>query len=150
MILRDYRPQSFHLSFHFGKKTRKLEFIEKFPTAVGISSNLGRHSRRPKIFWYGRRHSAFSPTLSIHHRKIIPYLGHYNPRLLYFLTLFQCGIKSGLIKFSCFTLSYGLVGLKWNVLGFSWNRLWVEGQGHSSNGQIHTSLFVIQLSNQAV
>jgi hypothetical protein len=61
------------LSFYFRKKqARKLKLIKKFATAVGISLNFGHRSRsrRSEIFGYGRRPSAFGPTLADLHLKL--------------------------------------------------------------------------------
>ena len=46
---------------------KKLQLIKNFPSAVGMASNFGHRSRsrRCKIFGYGRRTSAFGPTLRI-------------------------------------------------------------------------------------
>ena len=57
----------YNLELPFQKKqARKLKLIKKFATAVGISLNFGHHSRsrRSEIFGYGRRPSAFGPTLA--------------------------------------------------------------------------------------
>ena len=55
----------------FWKKLRKLQIR---PSAVGIASNFGHRSRsrRSKIFGYGRRTSAFGPTLQLQYGIFIP------------------------------------------------------------------------------
>ena len=44
---------------------KKLQIIQIFPSAVGMASNFGHRSRRSKTFGYGRRTSAFGPTLLV-------------------------------------------------------------------------------------
>ena len=65
----------YNLELPFQKKqARKLKLIKKFATAVGISLNFGHRSRsrsrRSEIFGYGRRPSAFGPTLADLHLKL--------------------------------------------------------------------------------
>ena len=62
LILRD---KAFISASIWKNKQKKLKIILILPSAVGIALNFGHrsHSRRSKIFSYGRRPSAFGPTL---------------------------------------------------------------------------------------